>query len=393
MTRQEKTAWSGDNTGSQGRSDQQAQINRVGKNLSGYASLTRPAANWCLTTLGAIAIWGAGGTPSRSNPNFYTGNVPWFKTGDLGPKIVFESEELITEEAISKSSAKLFPKGSVAIAMYGATIGKTSILGINATTNQACAVGNPINGITTTEFLHYLLRNEKENFVNIGKGGAQPNISQTVIKEYQINLPPLAEQQQIAAKLDELLAQVDSIKTRLDAIPKILKRFRQSILAAAVSGKLTEDWHSEKHCYRSIENDLEIPENWSSVELAELVDYVTSGSRGWADYYSDMGAIFIRSQDINTDELVLQDIAYVDLPSAVEGRRTKVERHDLLVTITGANVTKCARIKVNLDEAYVSQHVALIRLKNIDDAPFLEFALKATNAGRKQLMTFVIWWR
>ncbi|QQZ29662.1 4'-phosphopantetheinyl transferase [Thiothrix subterranea] len=201
---------------------------------------------WTNTTLGEIAHWGSGGTPSRKNTEYYGGNVPWVKTGDLGCKILTRVDEFITQEAITNSSAKLFPKGSVALAMYGATIGKTSILGINATTNQACAVGQPIVGITFTDYLYYLILNERDNFVAKGKGGAQPNISQSLIKEHEIAFPPLAEQKEIATLLDNLLAQVDTLKTRLDAIPNILKRFRQSVLAAAVSGKLTEEWRKSE---------------------------------------------------------------------------------------------------------------------------------------------------
>ena len=197
---------------------------------------------WTVATLNDIANWGSGGTPSRKNSEYYGGDIPWVKTGDLGPKILTQVSEFITQDAVNNSSAKIFPKGSVAIAMYGATIGKTSTFGIDATTNQACGVGRPVKGATTTEFLYYLLINEKDRFVAKGKGGAQPNISQTLIKEHKIPLPPLAEQKVIAEKLDTLLAKVDSIKSRLDAIPDILKRFRQSVLAAAVSGKLTEEW-------------------------------------------------------------------------------------------------------------------------------------------------------
>ena len=199
---------------------------------------------WIKTDLGSVAQWGSGGTPSRNNSEYYGGTIPWVKTGDLGPKIIKTVDEYITEEAVKNSSAKFFPKNSVAIAMYGATIGKTSILGIDATTNQACAVAIPQSEITSTAFLYYLLRSEKDNFIAKGKGGAQPNISQSLIKEHEISIPPLAEQHQIAQRLDELLAQVDTIKARLDAIPNILKRFRQSVLSAAVSGKLTEEWRS-----------------------------------------------------------------------------------------------------------------------------------------------------
>lgn len=197
---------------------------------------------WVKTNLGNIAVWGSGGTPSRRNDEFYNGNIPWIKTGDLGPRFITSASEYITEAGVKNSSAKFFPKGSVVIAMYGATIGKTSILGIDATTNQACAVGTPIQGATSSIFLYYYLLNEKNSFIKKGKGGAQPNISQAVIKEHSINLPPYTEQKIIAEKLDTLLAQVDRTKARLEKIPKILKRFRQAVLSVAVSGKLTAEW-------------------------------------------------------------------------------------------------------------------------------------------------------
>lgn len=197
---------------------------------------------WTATTLGDVAKWGSGGTPSRSESSFYGGTIPWIKSGELNSRYITTAEEHITEAAVNGSSAKLFPAGSVAIAMYGATIGKTAILGIDAATNQACAVGAPIEGLIGKEFLYRLLQNEKEAFIEKGKGGAQPNISQAVIKAHVIGLPPLAEQTRINQKLDELLAQVDTLKARIDAIPTLLKRFRRSVLAAAFSGRLTEEW-------------------------------------------------------------------------------------------------------------------------------------------------------
>lgn len=143
---------------------------------------------WFQTTLGIVADWGSGGTPARKEPSYYNGTVPWIKTGDLGPKFINDTSEYISELGVQHSSAKYFPKGSVAIAMYGATIGKTSILGIDATTNQACGVGFPVAGLTFSEYLYYFLLNEKDNFIAKGKGGAQPNISQTLIKEHKDSL-------------------------------------------------------------------------------------------------------------------------------------------------------------------------------------------------------------
>jgi len=148
-------------------------------------------AGWAEATLGDVADWGSGGTPSRSEPSFYGGTIPWIKSGELNSRFVTTTEEHITEAALKNSSAKLFPAGSVAIAMYGATIGKTAILGVDASTNQACAVGAPIEGAVGKEFLYRLLQNEKEAFIEKGKGGAQPNISQAVIKAHVIGIPPL----------------------------------------------------------------------------------------------------------------------------------------------------------------------------------------------------------
>lgn len=218
------------------------------------------------------------------------------------------------------------------------------------------------------------------------KGSTRPRINLGIIRGLELPLPPLAEQEEIAHRLEIMLAQVESTQARLAHIPDIIKRFRQSVLAAAVSGKLTEEWR--KPCpYQSINKDLTAPSCWSKCYLGEIVNYVTSGSRGWAKYYSTNGSLFIRSQDISADQLIIEDAAFVDLPAKAEGTRTKVELFDLLVTITGANVTKCALVDVDLDDAYVSQHVALIRLADSSNAKFLDLVLKSPNAGRKQLTT------
>ena len=237
-------------------------------------------AEWVETTLDNIADWGSGGTPSRKNEDYYGGDIPWVKTGDLGEKIIKKPSEYITELGLKNSSAKLFPKGAVAIAMYGATIGKASILGIDATTNQACAVGNPKPNVTTSEFLYYFLLNEKDVFVAKGKGGAQPNISQGLIKEHVVYLPPVAEQKEIVDRLDILLAQVEATQARLARIPDIIKQFRQSVLAAAVSGKLTKEWigiSTSKRTYLTL-NDVGIEVKTGPFgSVLHKSDYLTGG--------------------------------------------------------------------------------------------------------------------
>jgi type I restriction enzyme, S subunit len=299
---------------------------------------------WLLTSLGEIADWGSGGTPSRKTESYYGGTIPWVKTGDLGPKILTQASEFITEHAVANSSAKFFPKGSVAIAMYGATIGKTSILGIDATTNQACGVGNPIKGVTFTEFLYYMLCNEKDNFIAKGKGGAQPNISQALIKEHEIALPPLPEQQQIAQKLDELLAQVGTLKTRLDAIPNILKRFRQSVLAAAVSGRLTEEWRGNCE-YIPTELNFDIPASWSLQTIDDIAN-VKGGKRlpkGDELLEVDTGYKYIRAGQLKNGTIVSGSDArnrqlYIAQNVYEQIKRYTISEGDAYLTIVGASI-------------------------------------------------------
>ena len=227
------------------------------------------------------------------------------------------------------------------------------------------------------KYMEFWLRTSStQNEINDRKTGINEsglNLTQARFLTLPVMLLPIAEQKIIAEKLDTLLAQVDTTKARLERIPEILKTFRQSVLAAAVSGKLTEEWRDDNQ------------PSWSSIKLGDIAEFVTSGSRGWAKFYSDTGSIFIRSQDINTDELVLNDPCYVNLPKNTEGTRTKVKLDDLLITITGANVTKCARVKFAPNDAYISQHVAMIRLTDTSSANFVELALKSIKSGRKQL--------
>ena len=145
----------------------------------------------------------SGGTPIKGHPEYYGGSIPWVKSGELNEKYMYDSELKITELGMKNSSAKFFPVDTVAIAMYGATIGKTSIFKKEMTTNQAVCGIFPVEGILP-EFIYYFLIAKKQDFCSQAFGGAQPNISQEKIKNTVFPLPPLSEQKRIVAKIEEL---------------------------------------------------------------------------------------------------------------------------------------------------------------------------------------------
>ncbi len=158
--------------------------------------------SWKSYKVGDIFKISSGGTPSRNKPEYFeNGKIPWVKTGDLKGVFVKFPDEKITDIALANSSAKVFPKNTVLLAMYGATIGACSILPFEASTNQACAAFLP-NEKCNVYFLYYFLSSIKQDLIALGVGGGQPNISAGIIKDLQIPLPPLPQQQKIANILD-----------------------------------------------------------------------------------------------------------------------------------------------------------------------------------------------
>jgi type I restriction enzyme, S subunit len=170
--------------------------------------------NWIWVELGKIGRWQSGSTPNRLNKAYYGGNIPWLKTGDLNDGYITHIPEYITEKALNETSVKLNPIGSVLIAMYGATIGKIGILTFAATTNQACCACDVFEGIEK-EYLFYFLLSHKEEFIKLGGGGAQPNISKEKIVSTYIPLPPNAEQIRIIKTIHQFFDQLDIITESL----------------------------------------------------------------------------------------------------------------------------------------------------------------------------------
>ena len=210
------------------------------KNL--FTSALRDAlegnSDWPVKTLGEVAKWGSGGTPQSGVASYYGGDIPWCVIGDLTEGDVWLTEKSITEAGLLNSSAKLVDVGAVLIAMYGASIGRTGVVRTRMATNQAIAFAYANQEIVHSDFLLMFLQSQKQSFVDAGQGAAQPNISQLVLKEWPISLPPLVEQKWIVARFDSMKAKTSEMVAAYDAKLTAAKNLRQSILEAAFAGEL-----------------------------------------------------------------------------------------------------------------------------------------------------------
>lgn len=158
----------------------------------------RHAVAWDFESIGDVAQVSSGGTPNRNQPTYWGGTIPWVTTSAIDFGTITKTDEFITEDGLQNSSAKVFPKGTLLMAMYGqgATRGKVAILGIDAATNQACASIIPGNRLEA-KFLFYYLQSQYERIRNTGHGGNQTNLSGQLIKEFPVPVPSLAEQNKL----------------------------------------------------------------------------------------------------------------------------------------------------------------------------------------------------
>ena len=260
--------------------------------------------SWTWTSLGSVADWGSGSTPSRGNHELYAGETAWLKSGELNDnRALAASEEHVTELALKQGSFRLNKPGDVLFAMYGATVGKAAILAEPAVTNQAVCGCTPCSGVLN-HYLFFYLISQRQRFRNASEGGAQPNFSKDKIVTYPFPLPPLAEQKRIVAKVDELMALCDRLEaqqqereTRHAALARAsLARFadaptpanlpflfhpsyaispadlRKSILTLAVQGKLVPQDPNDEPAETDSECEVpfDIPSNWQWKPLGRL---------------------------------------------------------------------------------------------------------------------------
>lgn len=249
-------------------------------------SLGRLPQDWKIISLKEIAKTCSGGTPSRARKEYYGGKIPWVKSGELNDAIIYSSEERITEDGLRHSSAKLLPKGTLLVAMYGATVGKTGILGIEAATNQAICAISASREELDLNYLQQQIIHKRDDLISAAAGGAQPNISQGIIRSIRFPLPPIREQRRIA----DILSTVDQCNQKVSEIVAKSELLRTGIMRGLLTNGLEHKEFQHTEFGR-------IPKEWKLVRLSELISFgPQNGVYKEAKYYGE-GVLIIRIEN------------------------------------------------------------------------------------------------
>ena len=212
---------------------------------------------WKLTH--AYDVIGSGTTPPSGSDKWYGGDVPWVTTGELRETEIVSTSKNVTQDTLRKfPTLRKYPKGSIAIAMYGATIGRLGVFGVEATTNQACCVLTK-SDVIDNKYLYYWLQAFKRDIVNLASGGGQPNINQEVVASLKISSPDISLQRKIANFLDYETAKIDTLIEKQQQLIKLLKEKRQAVISHAVTKGLNPNAPMRDS---GIEWLGEVPEGW-----------------------------------------------------------------------------------------------------------------------------------
>jgi type I restriction enzyme S subunit len=379
-----------------------------------------------LFRLGDVCRTTSGGTPSRKRADYFQGSIPWVKSGELTDGLVSEVSEFITTEAVESSSAKLFPAGTLLIAMYGATVGKLGVLAKPAATNQAVCAIFP-NPELDSKFLFWFLRFKRSYLIDQAVGGAQPNISQSILRDLMVPVPPIDEQRLTVSEVEKQFSRLDDGVANLQRVKANLKRYKVSVLKAAVEGRLVETeasiaqregrsyetgeqffqrilqerrakW-SGKRKYKEpvkpeIESLSELPEGWTWVSPEQVsagepysLAIGPFGSSLKVSDYKPEGVPLVFVRNIRSGVFGGDNTVYVSTDKAAELSAHAVEAGDILVTKMGDPPGDVCRYPANRPPAVITADCIKLRLAKFGvDPSYIEYAI-ASRVVQNQILS------
>ncbi|GEN66319.1 restriction endonuclease subunit S [Chryseobacterium rhizosphaerae] len=296
-----------------------------------------------------------GNTPPKSVVKYYlNGNIPFVKPPNLGNGIVIQTQEYVTEEALTKS--RLIPKNSVMVCCIG-SLGKVGIAGTDLITNQQINSINFNNKIVNYRFGYYYALTLEKYMLENANQAVVSIINKSTFSKYNFPLPPLSEQNQIVSVLDKTFEKLDQTIALVEGNIQKLKQLNESVLDEMFEGK-----HA----------------NWKTENLKKLTLKIGSGSTptGGQNSYKESGISLIRSLNVHDWGFKEKNLAFIDEVQAKKLSNVEIENNDILLNITGASVARCCIVPENILPARVNQHVSILRIKKELLLPkFLHYSL------------------
>jgi len=308
---------------------------------------------WEYSTIGKLCKTYSGGTPLKNVKEYYQdGNIPWLRSGEVCRKYIYETEMFITQTGLANSSAKYYPIDTVVVAMYGATAAQVGILKIESTSNQAVCGILPNNKFLP-EFLYYFFCYRKEFLASQAQGGAQPNISQVKIKNLEVPVPSLPEQQSIVDYLDSAFAKIDAMKANAEKALNEAKAIFQA----------------------SLKEMLEPKEGWEEKKFSDLYD-VRDGTHDSPKYH-ETGYPLVTSKNLRGGILDMSNVSFISEEdyNAINNR-SKVDIGDVLFAMIG---TIGNPVYVQEKPNYAIKNMALFKVPSNQSGEFLRYYLLNDN--------------
>ena len=327
--------------------------------------------HWEIKKVSWLFSIGSGTTPSTSNKEYYAEEgINWLQTGDLNDGVIRETSKKITQKALDDCRLTVYPSNSLVVAMYGATIGKVGLLGVETTTNQACCV--LYNSKVNTQFAYYTFLADKTNLITESYGGGQPNISQEKIKSQRIACPPLGEQEAIAAYLDARCADIDKVVATQQKRIALLQELKQSEITQAVTRGLNPDARMKDS---GVEWIGMVPEDWEVKKLKHVSTAILKGNGITKEQvFEDGDTPCVRYGELYTK----YNHSFTECVSATNKDALTVLQYfdhgDLLFTCTGELVEEIGKSIVYLGNERCLAGGDILILKHTQNPAFLNYA-------------------
>ena len=331
---------------------------------------------WKLGTIEDIAKVTSGGTPSRNNDSYWNGQIPWVTTSEVKFGVITDTEQKITQEGLDNSSAKLFPKDTILIAMYGQgkTRGQVAKLGIEASTNQACAALLLAKDYDVDYYYQYLT-SQYENIRDLSNSGGQQNLSAGIIKEIHVPIPPFPEQRKIA----KILSTWDKAIATTERLIAISQQQKKALMQQLLTGKKRlvnpetgkvfegdwEDTHTSEHInllsgYAFKSSEFERNSNFKLLRGINI-------SQGYLRWEVDQTYSWGDATDYKKYVLKLNDVV-ISMDGSLVGRNYAVITENNLEPMLLVQRVARLRCKSTLNHRFLLQHIASERFKSYVDS-------------------------